>query len=151
MMGPFHGARITWTWRLQTFSCGGMSSHLCMDIEKRMKPTSDRSPRPLHRSLRKCCARRLPTCQRGTNCAASTVAAMFSVNVLGHESGVPPTRVCTTNFYSTFSFIFVRSQTDHHVVMIKLKSVASVRKRTMSTPTERSPLVGEVSGNCLRI
>jgi hypothetical protein len=58
----------------------------------------DRSPRPLHRSLRKCCAPRGATCPRGMNCAASAVAVMLSVNVLGHENGVPPTRVCTINW-----------------------------------------------------
>jgi hypothetical protein len=61
---------------------------------------------------RKCCAPRGATCPRGMNYVASAVAVMLSVDVLGHESGVPPTRVRTINFL----FVFVTSQTDHPVV-----------------------------------
>jgi hypothetical protein len=82
-MGPSHGPRIPRTWRLQTFSCGGMSSHLCTDKHHRMKLTSDRrSPLPLHRSLRKRCEPRGATCPRGMNCATSAAAIMLTANAL---------------------------------------------------------------------
>jgi hypothetical protein len=91
MMGPSHGRRIPRTWRLRTILCRGTSNHLYMDKDHRMKLTSNRrSPRPLHRSLWKCCMQDDATCLRGMNCAASAAAVMLSVNMLGHESGVPP-------------------------------------------------------------
>jgi hypothetical protein len=65
------------------FPCGGTSSHFCTDEGHRMKLTSNRrSQRPLHISLRKCCAPRGATCARFMNCAASAVAVMLSDNVL---------------------------------------------------------------------
>jgi hypothetical protein len=74
-MGPSHGPWIPQTWCLQTFSCGGMSSHLCTDKDHRMKLTSDRS-------LRKCYVPRGATSPRGMKYAASAVAIMLSVNIL---------------------------------------------------------------------
>jgi hypothetical protein len=48
-----------------------------------MKMTSNRrSPRPLHRSLRKSCAPRGATSPLGMNCAPSAVAVMLSDNAL---------------------------------------------------------------------
>jgi hypothetical protein len=65
------------------FSCGGTSSHLCTDKDHRMKLTSDRrSPRPLHRSLRKFWVPRGATSPRGMKYATSAVVVMSSVNVL---------------------------------------------------------------------
>lgn len=75
------------------FVWGGTSSHLCTDKDHRMKLTSDkRSLWPLHRSLQKYCVPRGATCPCSINCAASAMAVMLSVNVLGHES------VCTINW-----------------------------------------------------
>jgi hypothetical protein len=63
------------------------------------KLTSNRRlPRPLHISLWKCCAPCVATCPRGMNCAAAVVAVMLSVDVLEHESDVPPTYVRTISW-----------------------------------------------------
>jgi hypothetical protein len=82
-MGQSHGPRIPRTWRLQAFSYGGTSRHLCTDKDHRMRLTSDRSsPRPVYRSFRKCCALCVATSLRGMNSATPTMAVVLSVNLL---------------------------------------------------------------------